>query len=216
MDGLLSSLTPLLQKYRAELILLSISLIIALFSGVIFLKSLPSQEEKQIKVASVNQTIDPGRKQESKILVDLSGAVENPDVYEISSGARLKDVLIMAGGLSSDANRGFFAKNFNLARTLADQEKIYIPTVEDFESGNVQITQDQIVGQVAGTTTSNSQSKISLNSASMQELDTLPGVGKVTAQKIIQNRPFTRLEELTDRKITNKATFEKIKDLISL
>lgn len=213
MENVLSSLNPLLDKYKAELILLLVSIIITLLSGIIFLKSLPSQKEE---TESISQSSIPLKRQESKILVDLSGAVENPDVYEVSSGARLKDILILAGGLSSEANRDFFAKNFNLARSLSDQEKIYIPRVEDFESGNLQTTQGLPTEQVAGATASNSQSKISLNSASMQQLDSLPGVGKVTAQKIMTNRPFTNIQELTDKKITNKATFEKIKDLISL
>ncbi|OGK14388.1 hypothetical protein A3I50_01630 [Candidatus Roizmanbacteria bacterium RIFCSPLOWO2_02_FULL_37_9] len=215
MQGFLESFSPIWLKYKIEVILLSAAFVIILTSGLIFVKS---QEEKEdipllepVKISEIK---------ENKIFVDLSGAVENPNVYEITSGARLKDVLVLAGGLSSGADRSFFSRNFNLARILADQEKIYIPSSEEIEEGRLKESEQALInvqGQTLGASSQDLQSgKIKINSAPMDELDTLPGVGKVTAQKIIQNRPYESIEDLLNKKIVGKSVFEKIKDQIDL
>lgn len=211
MNGLFNSLNPLWQKYKIEIALIVGAAIISLISIFIFLKtSRPNNQEVKISPKLIKQTKIP----QQKIIVDLSGAVEKPDIYEVSSGARLKDILIMAGGLSQDADRQFFARNYNLAKVLSDQEKIYLPSIEEVENGtpkqNLQTFTNQ-PGQTLGTT-----SKININTASLDELDTLSGVGKITAQKIIQSRPYQSLEELVTKKVIGKSLFEKIKDLISL
>ena len=211
----LESLRPLWERYRIEVFLISAALAISLISSIIFIKNQATPEEtpmlEPVKTLSLK---------ENKIVVDMSGAVEKPNVYEISSGARLKDALILAGGLSAEADRQFFARNFNLARIIKDQEKIYIPTFEEIEKLPVKqigpyLTNNQ--GQTLGTSTQNAQSsKININNASMSELDTLPGIGKVTAQKIIQNRPYQSIDELLTKKVVGKSVFEKIKDLIQI
>ncbi len=61
--------------------------------------------------------------------------MEKPDVYEVVLGARLKDVLIKAGGLSENADKDFFYRNFNLARIVNDQEKYYIPSLLETSNG---------------------------------------------------------------------------------
>jgi competence protein ComEA len=141
----------------------------------------------------------------TKIKVDVDGEVLNPGVYELSSDARVQDALIAAGGLTPNANR----RAINLAAKIADGQKIYIPRVG--ESVN------QIVGgsAIQGVGVSEDQ-LISINGATEAQLDTLPGIGPVTAGKIIDGRPYNSIEELLTRKIVGKATYEKIKDLISL
>ena len=97
-----------------------------------------------------------------------------------------------------------------MAKVVTDQEKIYIPSVWEVSNGYFSENQ-QTLDYVLPT---NNQTLININSAPIDELDTLPGVGKVTAQKIVDNRPFGALEELLDKKIVNKTVFENIKDLI--
>lgn len=75
------------------------------------------------------------------------------------------------------------------------------------------ITQAEIISQ---NPSQNITEKISINQASIEELDALPGIGPVTGQKIINNRPYQNFEELLTKKVVNKSTFEKIKDLIRL
>lgn len=152
--------------------------------------------------------------------IDISGAVGKPDVYEVTPGARLKDVLVLAGGLSADADRYFFARNFNLARFVSDQEKVYIPSIYEINSGLFTET-SRIIDYISPVETSNEitnqqNSKININQANLEELDQLPGVGPTTAKKIVDNRPYIKIEDLLNKKIINKTTFEKIKDLIEI
>ncbi len=143
-----------------------------------------------------------------KIAVDVEGAVIKPGVYEIKSDARMVDAMAAAGGLSQDADRDYVQKNINLAQKITDGLKVYIPRVGEQVLGNSAVGQSVASGGVAN-------SVINVNTASAKDLDTLPGVGAVTAGKIIDGRPYTSVDDLLNRKIVGQATFEKIKDQIS-
>lgn len=215
------------KSFRAEIILIFISLIIVVVSLAIFIK-VNNEENKSQFVFEEEPNVETSRRDVStnKIYIDLSGAVEKPDVYEVTAGARLKDVLILGDGLSVEADRQFFARNFNLARILSDQEKIYIPSIQEIVQGLFG-ENPAVVNQIQPRLTSNSAGvvpqtqnqqplKISINTASVAELDTLPGVGQITAEKIISNRPYKLAEELLMKKIVNKGVYEKIKNLVTI
>lgn len=142
---------------------------------------------------------------ESKIAIDVEGAVISSGVYNLDSSARVKDALIAAGGLSSNADRNWIAKNLNLAQKLSDSMKIYIP----FQGDNV--TQGS-TGLVNSSSISN---LININSATLSELDSLSGIGPVTAQKIVDGRPYSSLNDLITKKIVKSSVFEKIKDKLT-
>ena len=143
---------------------------------------------------------------EQEIVIDIGGAVIKPGVYKLTQDSRTVDALAAAGGLSEDADRVWVEKNINLAGKLSDGLKIYIPRAgEEILSGSSQSSQSQ------GT----SGPVLNINTASMSDLEALPGIGEVTANKIIGARPFSSPEELLNRKVVGQATYEKIKDLIS-
>ena len=106
-----------------------------------------------------------------------------------------------------------------MARIVSDQEKIYIPSIWEVSNGffieNPQ-TINQVSSLISNQQSAINKSLININSSTLEELDSLPGVGKVTAQKIIDNRPFKALEELINQKIITKSVFEKIKNLIEI
>jgi len=142
---------------------------------------------------------------EMKIVVDIEGAVMSPGVYTLENGARVGDILILAGGFTGDADREWTAKYLNQAARLNDGGKIYIPRVgEGISTASLLGTSDSV----------NAGEKININSATLGELDKLPGVGEVTAQKIILGRPYQTIEELKERKIVGKALFERIKEIV--
>lgn len=152
------------------------------------------------------------------IILDVEGAVMNPGVYELKKNARLQDALIAAGGLSDKADREKVAKGLNLASKVVDGGKIYIPFVG--ESSSVAIGGSTSLAQ-AGDSTDQSvmgdqTGLININSATEQQLDSLPGVGIVTAGKIINNRPYARIEDLLSKKAVGQSVFGKIKDKISV
>lgn len=152
----------------------------------------------QSSTESDNSTSKP-----EKILVDVSGSVSKPGVYSLAEDARIKDAIIASGGLAQDADRAYISRNLNLAQKIVDGAKIYIPSKNN--------PQEQ---QVLGTT-SQDTGIININTASAERLDTLPGIGKVTAGKIIDNRPYMTLEELVTKKAVTKKVFEEIKEKIT-
>lgn len=136
---------------------------------------------------------------EQKIIkIDIEGAVEQPGVYKMANDSRTQDVLITAGGLTAKANRKYVSENINLSQKIYDGEKIYIPEISDLS--NLSTLSDLV----------------SVNTATEQELDSLPGIGLVTARKIISGRPYQSISELLEKHLVNQATFTKIKDKISL
>ncbi|OGH48254.1 MAG: hypothetical protein A3A51_04530 [Candidatus Levybacteria bacterium RIFCSPLOWO2_01_FULL_39_10] len=143
----------------------------------------------------------------SEIVVDIQGAVIKPGVYTLKSNSRMVDVLSKAGGLSEDADRDWVEKNLNLAKKAQDGVKIYIPRVGE-----------EILSNSSGSSVSESGSGgpvININLASKSELETLSGVGPVTAEKIINGRPYGDTGELLSKKIVGVSVFEKIKDYIA-
>lgn len=138
----------------------------------------------------------------SVIVVDVSGAVEKPGVYTLQQNARIQDALTEAGGLAPEADNVYVSKSINLASPLRDGVKIYIPKVGEEVS--------------AAVSTLSGDALVSINSASQETLEELPGIGPVSAGKIINSRPFASIDELVEKKIVGQSAYSKIKDRISL
>ncbi len=154
----------------------------------------------------------------TRVRVDIAGAVVKPGVYEFNEGDRIEDALSLAGGLSIEADVGWIEKNLNRAAKLTDGGKIYIPKKAEISSG-------KSLGNInnAGSLSSSTkllgvatENTVNINSASQAELETLSGIGPVTAGKIINGRPYSSVEELKSRKIIGNALYEKIKDLLTV
>ncbi len=137
----------------------------------------------------------------SKNIIYISGAIKNPGVYSVDPGTRLADLIRTAGGFDEDVDKEFIDTKLNLALSLADGDHIYIPfTNESLDANNK----------------SSGQEPININTASLQELDLLPGIGPSTAQKIIDSRPFATVEELLEVKGIGSVTFDKLKGLVTV
>lgn len=139
-------------------------------------------------------------KPEGPIFVDVGGAVERPGVYELGSGARVKDALAAAGGLAKDADREYVSKNMNLAAPIVDGTKVYV--LEIGEIGER--------GEIGGANT------ININTAGAGELEKLKGIGEVRAKAIIDNRPYSSVGELKSKGVLGEKMFENIKEQISV
>ncbi len=116
--------------------------------------------------------------------------------YQVQS--RIDDLLVVAGGLSIEANRDYVSKNINRALKLSDGQKIYIPTIN--EKSDIASFKTQ---------------SININNASLEELDSLSGIGPTLAKSIIEQRPYSNIDELQSKGILKKNVFEKIKDKIT-
>lgn len=133
----------------------------------------------------------PEGKEDPSIRIHVGGAVATPGVVELFSGSRVCDAIDAAGGFREDAARDAL----NLARVVNDGEQLIVPLRDavDATSGG----DDPSWGEGAGSDT---PKLININRASMEELDTLPGVGVSTAERIIadrtENGPFSAPEDL--------------------
>ena len=168
-------------------------MLLALFLN--YVKSTPQDTSLE------NGTVFTQPQQNLKAKIDLEGAVERPGVYEMTNDSRIQDVLITAGGLTAKASRTYVSQNINLAQRVYDGQKIFIP------EENLDNKQSNL---------SNQSNLVSLNTATEAQLDSLPGIGQVTAQKIISNRPYQSISQLIENKIVSQSVYLKIKDLISL
>lgn len=192
-EGVLGKILPVLQENKLAASVGGIGLL-ALGYGLS--SSFTPASEPEIVIQEEAQEASTG-----KVMIDISGAVFKPGVYEVDSNARIQDVVLAAGGMVSEADTGYIAKNLNLAQKVNDGEKIYIPFVSDQKTAGVESLED---------------GKISINSATATELESLPGIGPVTAEKIISNRPYSSVDDLLNKKSVGQAVFEDIKSQISL
>ena len=167
------------------------------------------RSEPQIEVISSSR---PSPAEGGEIVVDVAGAVEKPGVYRLASGARVNDALLVAGGISAEADREWLTKYINLAQILSDGIKVYIPRVGEISEGTAPVlgkTDSEVIGLTQ-------EHKINLNTASVSELDSLWGIGETRAQTIIGNRPYSSVEELLEKRIVPSNVFERIKDEVSV
>lgn len=202
---ILTKLAILVKKYPIPLALGLLGLIFFSY-GLIGLFS-QKETASDIVFTSEPQATDSAKPVTKTIVVDIEGAVLKPGVYKLTDVSRVQDALIAAGGLSSAADRGVIEKNLNLAAKLADGAKLYIPKIGETTVQNSQ------TGTLGDATT---PGLISINSATEKDLDALPGVGLVTAQKIIDGRPYETVLDLLTKKIVSSKIYDKLKDKISL
>ncbi|MBN2605584.1 MAG: helix-hairpin-helix domain-containing protein [Bacilli bacterium] len=137
------------------------------------------------------------------IYIDIKGEIKNPGVYKVVSGSRLFQVVSLAGGVTSEADE--LAVNFALQ--LSDEQVIYIPNISD---DYPIITENNELGN----------GLININTASLDLLDTLPGIGPTTAQSIIsyrlENGAFTSIEDLLNVPGIGEGTLSEIRNLITV
>ena len=138
---------------------------------------------------------------EDCIYVYVTGAVANPGVYAMQEGDRIFDAVEAAGGFTEDA----LEDDVNLAQILEDEQQIHISTAEEAEE---QAAADEAAGLV------------NINTATLEELCTLTGIGESKAQSIIsyreENGDFTSIEEIMNISGIKEGIYEKIKDQITV
>lgn len=196
-------ISQLLGLYKVPLFFLIPGLVLFAISFLLLYKNRLGEE-------SVVFTSESSASATAKIQVDIEGAVLKPGVYTLAEGSRILDALVLAGGLSEKADRDYITKNLNKAAKLVDGSKIFIPASGETSGSNSSLPVQ--AGKVAGITSGT----VNINSASQSDLEALPGVGPVTAGKIISGRPYQSIDELKTKKILGSALFEKLKDLITV
>lgn len=173
--------------------------------------------ENQLNTSFVENILEKDDKNK-EIIVHITGAVKKNGIVKLKDGARIYDAIEMAGGSTDDAD----LSKINLAYVLEDGQKVYIPKIGEinqenaeeeyitFEYGNNKnIIQDYNKG---------GNEKVNINTANQTELETLPGIGTATAEKIIdyrnKNGKFSSVEDIQNVKGIGNAKYENIKESI--
>ena len=176
-------------------------------------------QEPEIRVTVTDMTTVPSETVRF-ISVYICGEVRNPGIYEAPAGVMLNDIIEDAGGLTGNAS----VNNINLVYQITGNMSIYIPSEEEitkgFSGGDI-IRQDGVYvwGNTSGGSSDpgGSTLMVNINTASPDELKSLPGIGDVTAQAIIDYRnkaPFTSIEDIKNVTGIGDSKFNRIKDYI--
>lgn len=198
-------------------------------------------EIKEENQEIVETSLEKEEKEEIKtIKVDVKGEVNNPGVYELQDGSRVNDAIEISGGLTKKADTTLL----NLSKNLEDEMVIIVYNKDKIEQLRKDLTTTQTVikyiekecvcpdtindacmkkaetKETNNTSEPTSDNKISINTASLEELQTLPGIGESKAKAIIEYRKtnggFKEIEEIKNISGIGDATFEKFKDHITL
>lgn len=188
------------------------------FSG----DSLPRNDANVINTANETVGNEAGKeadeastKSPSFCYVHICGAVLNPGVYEVPEGSRLYEVILLAGGLRADACDYLV----NQAQAVNDGMQVYIPTVQEAQG---EIAEQDISARDFRTEegTDDRDTRIDLNSATKEQLTTLPGIGETRAQAIIAYREahggFQKIEELMEVNGIKQGVYDRLKEMIKV
>ena len=155
-----------------------------------------SPSETASIVTDVHKNPDEKESLPATIVVHIEGQVHYPGVYELEEGARVNDLVQLAGGLTAEADR-----RLNLAQKLHDEVFVYVMAVDEEMSETPSF---QPVISFQGGSTAEASSLVNINTADQKALETLPGIGPVLAQRIIdyrqQHGPFKEISDL--KKVT--------------
>lgn len=161
--------------------------------------------------SSADGGLPPVSTMPATMLVHVAGAVVATGVYELAPTARVVDAVGSAGGFADDAHRDAL----NLAAPLHDGDRVYVPRIGEVAQIPAGVTGVAVSGAADAPT-----GPIDLNTATADELDTLPGVGPATAQAIIAHRgeqgPFSSVDQLADVRGIGPAKLESLRSLVTV
>jgi competence protein ComEA len=164
----------------------------------------PEETLPRASAPEASASAPPASSSGTLVIVQAAGAVVRPGLYRLAPGARVDDLIRAAGGLAPDAD----PDRVNLAALLADGEKVYVPRVGE----------DVPADSSAGAGSSPAPKLVDLNTASIADLDTLPGIGPATAQAIIDYRSqhgrFRSVDELLNVRGIGQTKLDELRPLV--
>lgn len=226
-------------RHKKEIILACLGLVLLLVIGSFFIYKNYTAENKEEKniVLNTKKDIKKDEEEEEEVYyqVDIKGEVINPGIYTVKEGSRVIDVIRLAGDLTEVADTSVL----NLSKKVKDEMVIIVYSYDEVENFTAtkekeEIEQEACLSQngiqndacIKDSTDDTSSSsvvisgKVSLNTATLDELMTLPGIGEAKAQSIIEYREevgaFQNIEELKEVSGIGDAIFDQIKENITI
>jgi len=188
----------------ARLALLGVAALVAVLAVVVALTGAPSGGDVAALASDGPLATSGG----GSLVVDIAGAVARPGVYRLPAGSRVGDAIAAAGGFAPGVAADAVAAALNLAEPVRDGQQIVVPSRLAAASAAPN-----------GSGAAPAGGKVDLNHATSAELDALPGIGPATAAKIIASRaesPFRAVDDLRTRGLVGQATFDKLRDLVTV
>ena len=212
----------LLLENKQKILRVAIIALLILATLFLFLFRTGNQNDKEmIKQSETDSQTVQTEESTDVIVVDVSGEVKTPSVIELPPDSRINDAIRAAGGLTKNAD----ITQINRAAVISDGEKIFIPTKQNEQSedgSNLSETSGQNSTGMTGNTgeQGTGTGQININNASSTKLQEVPGIGPVTADKIIQYRTanglFRKLEDIMKVSGIGDKTFAKMKPYICI
>ena len=201
-----------------KILITIISAIFILVTSLLYYLNVDEKETLE-EISLVTTTNDKTEKLEA-IFVDVKGSVKNPGVYKFNENDRVQDAIKKAGGLTKSAN----TNNINLSQKLVNEMVVYVYSNNEIESGNKildcnTICETNIIEVNNCINDIDTNNLININKATLEELQTLSGVGESKAKNIIeyreQNGEFKNIEEIKNVSGIGDALYDSIKDKIT-
>jgi competence protein ComEA len=191
------------KRRKKQIALLMAAAVVAALAFGSFWMKLKQADEKVLSNSEISRASQKkGGAETSKIMVHVAGAVNRPGLYRLSPNARVNDAIAAAGGARADGD----VNALNLAEKLKDGQKLTVPD---------QSASAQTANQNAAETAT-----VNINTASKETLMTLPGIGDVLAQNIIdyrtKNGPFSSAAEIKEVNRIGDKLYEQLKDRITV
>lgn len=146
-------------------------------------------------------------------VVHVCGAVQNPGVYSLAEGSRIYEAVAAAGGLLTEADEAYL----NQAACVTDGEQIYVPTKQEVLEQSATLARNGLQTEIG---TGLQDTKVNLNTATKEQLCTLPGIGESKAESIISYRnehgAYGQIEDIMKVEGIKDGLFQKIKDRITV
>lgn len=228
------------EKILENLKTIIVITIILIIIGIILLIGM-NQKQIDLEPLEFEQELEePKEPETSKIKIDIKGEIKHPGVYQLEEGDRVSDAIKISGGLTENAD----TELINLSKTLKDEMVIIIYNKNEIEKLKQEQKEPKTIieyiekdcscpdtindacikenkqSQKTGEKELTKDNKISLNTGTLEELQTLPGIGESKAKQIIkyreENNGFKTIEEIKNISGIGESTFEKFKDYITL
>ena len=202
-------------KNKKILLIIILGIILLISTMLYYIKD----ESKELEDITLLTTTKQITTKTEMIFVDIKGSVNKPGVYKFNINDRVIDAINKAGGLTKNAN----TNNINLSQKLTNEMVVYVYSDDEIKKGNNKITCNTLcennIIEVNNCVENTNKDLININTATLEELLTLPGIGESKAKSIIEYREenkFKNVEELMNVNGIGESLFEQIKNKITI